>query len=81
MMMIMKLQIKLLPNLVGQPEYGPHQSGMVILSGSHVTRPWRTYELWGSDDEPRFREMVWDHEIWDMIHVWEQSMDFDGFAR
>ena len=25
MMMIMKLQIKLLPNLVGQPEYGPHQ--------------------------------------------------------
>ena len=31
MMMIMKLQIKLLPNLVGQPEYGPHQSGTVIL--------------------------------------------------
>ena len=29
-MMIMKLQIKLLPNLVGQPEYDPHQSGMVI---------------------------------------------------
>ena len=27
MMMIMKLQIKLLPNLVGQPEYDPHQSG------------------------------------------------------
>ena len=27
MMMIMKLQIKLLLNLVGQPEYGPHQSG------------------------------------------------------
>ena len=25
--------------------------------------------------------MVWGHEIWDMIHVWEQSMDFDGFAR
>ena len=31
MMMIMKLQIKLLQNLVGLPEYGPHQSGMVIL--------------------------------------------------
>ena len=31
MMMIMKLQIKLLPNLVGQPEYGPHQSGTIIL--------------------------------------------------
>ena len=31
MMMIMKLQIKLLPNLVGQPEHDPHQSGMVIL--------------------------------------------------
>ena len=31
MMMIMKLQIKLLPNLVGQPEYGLHQSGTVIL--------------------------------------------------
>ena len=26
----MKLQIKLLPNLVGLPEYGPHQSGTVI---------------------------------------------------
>ena len=31
MMMIMKLQIMLLQNLVGQLEYGPHQSGMVIL--------------------------------------------------
>ena len=27
----MKLQIKLLPNLVGQPEHIPHQSGTVIL--------------------------------------------------
>ena len=25
--------------------------------------------------------MVWGHEIWDMIHVWEQSMDFDWPAR
>ena len=31
MMMIMKLQIKLLPNLVGQPEYVSHQSGKTIL--------------------------------------------------
>ena len=31
MMMIMKLQIKLLQNLVGLPEYGPHQSGTVIM--------------------------------------------------
>ena len=31
MMMIMKLLIKLLPNLVGQPEYDPHQSGTVVL--------------------------------------------------
>ena len=30
-MMIMKLQIKLLPNLVGKPEWDPHQSGTVIL--------------------------------------------------
>ena len=30
MMMIMKLQIKLLPNIVGQPEQGPHQRGTVI---------------------------------------------------
>ena len=29
--MIMKLQIKLLPNLVGQPDYDLHQSGTVIL--------------------------------------------------
>ena len=29
--MIMKLQIKLLPNLVGFPEKDLHQSGMVIL--------------------------------------------------
>ena len=26
-----KLQIKLLPNLIGQPEHVPHQSGTVIL--------------------------------------------------
>ena len=31
MMMIMKLQIKLLLNFVGQPEHVPHQSGTVIL--------------------------------------------------
>ena len=31
MMMIMKLQIKLLQNLVGLPEKDPHQSGTVIL--------------------------------------------------
>ena len=29
MMMIMKLQIKLLQNLVGIPEYGPHQCSAV----------------------------------------------------
>ena len=22
--------------------------------------------------------MAWDHEIWDRIHVWEQSVDFGG---
>ena len=32
LMMTMKLQIKLLQNLVGQPEHNPHQSGAVILS-------------------------------------------------
>ena len=31
MMMIMKLQIKLLPNLVGQPEHVPHQSSTVTV--------------------------------------------------
>ena len=31
MMMITKIQIKLLLNLVGQPENDPHQSSMVIL--------------------------------------------------
>ena len=31
MMMIMKLQIRLLQNLIGLLEYGPHQSGMAIL--------------------------------------------------
>src|SRR3989337_1755424 len=35
-MMIMKLQIKLLQNLVGRPEHDPHQSGTVILS-------WKSY--------------------------------------
>ena len=30
MMMIMKLQIKLLLNLVGQPEHIPHQCGTVL---------------------------------------------------
>ena len=28
--MIMKLQIKLLPNLVGKPEWDPHQSNPVL---------------------------------------------------
>ena len=32
MMMIMKLQIKLLLSLIGRLEHVPHQSGMVILS-------------------------------------------------
>src|SRR3989337_425848 len=32
MMLIIKLQIKLLLNLVGQPEHDLHQSGTVILS-------------------------------------------------
>ena len=31
MIIIMKLRINLLPNLVGQPEHVPHQSGTVIL--------------------------------------------------
>ena len=30
-LLIMKLQIKLLPNLVDQPEKDPHQSGAVIM--------------------------------------------------
>ena len=25
--------------------------------------------------------MAWGHEIWDGIHVWEQSMDFDWLAE
>ena len=25
--------------------------------------------------------MAWGHEIWDGIHVWEQSMDFDWLAQ
>ena len=25
--------------------------------------------------------MAWGHEIWDEIHVWEQSMDFDWLAH
>ena len=24
--------------------------------------------------------MAWGHEIWDRIHVWEQSVDFGGLA-
>ena len=37
--MIMKLQIKLLPNLVGQPEHDPHQSGMVVMSWKSCYQP------------------------------------------
>ena len=75
MMMIIKLQLKLLQNLVGQPKHDPH------CSVSHVTWPWWTYKLWRNYDEPKFWQMAWGHEIWDRIHIWEQSMDFGWLAR
>ena len=60
MMMIMKLQIKLLPNLVGQPEYGPHQSGTVIFSGSHVDHdePTNYEEAMMSPDSAKWLEAM-----------------------
>ena len=30
---------------------------------------------------PDSAKMGWGHEIWDEIHVWEQSMDFDWLAQ
>ena len=79
MIIIIKLKIKLLPNLVGQPEYGPHQSGTVILSGSHVTRPWRTYELWEammSPDSAKWLEAMksemgsmYENKVWTLIDL------------
>ena len=50
MIMIMKLQIKLLLNLVGQPEHVPHQSGTVILFWSScyltMTNLWTMRKRW-----------------------------------
>ena len=30
---------------------------------------------------PDSANMAWSHEIWDEIHIWEQSMDFDWLAN
>ena len=55
----------------------------VSITDPGMTLKHRDLTIWGrvaTDDEPRFREMAWGHEIWDGIHVWEQSVDF-GWLR
>ena len=80
-MMIMMLQIKLLQNLVGLPEYGPHQSCTVILFLKVMLldhdKPTNYEEAMMSPDSAKWLD---GHEIWDGIHVWEQSVDFGGLA-
>ena len=79
MMMIMYLQIKLLLNLVGQRECVPHQSGT-------VTRFWM---LLDHDEPTNYEEAMMSPNStkWleamksKMGSMYEQSMDFDGFAR
>ena len=55
MIVIMKLQIKSLPNLVGWQGCVVLQSGTWSCLGSHVARQQWTYELWRSDGGPGFR--------------------------
>ena len=77
MMMIIKLQIKLLPNLVGQPEYDPHQSGTVILSWKVMLldhdEPTNYEEAMMSPDSAKWLEAM-KSEMGSMYE--EQSVDF-----
>ena len=58
MMMIMKLQIKLLQNLVGLSEYGPHQSGTVILFWKFHDEPTNYEEAMMSPDSAKWLEAM-----------------------
>ena len=79
MMMIMKLQIKLLPNLVGQPEYGPHKSGMVtfleIMLLDH-DEPTNYEEAMMSPDSVKWLEAmksemgsIYDNKVWTLVDL------------
>src|SRR3954470_12451160 len=78
MMMIMKLQIKLLPNLVGQPEYDPHQSGTVILfwRSCYLTMMNNYEEAMMSPDSAKWLEAMkseigsmYENKVWTLVEL------------
>ena len=80
MTMIMKLQIKLLPNLVGQPEYGPHQSGTVILFWKVMLldhdKPTNYEEAMMSPDYAKWLEAMksemgsmYENKVWNLVDL------------
>ena len=79
MMMIMKLQIKLLPNIVGQPEYNLHKSGMVILSWKSLLdhgEPSNYEEAMMSPDSDKWLEAMkseigsmYGNKVWTLIDL------------
>ena len=75
MMMIMKLQIKLLQNLVGLPEYGPHQSGMLVMLLDH-DEPTNYEEAMMSPDSTKWLEAMksemrsmYKNKVWTLIDL------------
>ena len=80
MMMIMKLQIKLLLNFVGQPEHVPHQSGNPVLEVMLLDdgEPTNYEEAMMSPDSNRWPEAT-KSEIGSIYE--NASVDFGGLAR
>ena len=75
----MKLQIKLLPNLVGQPVYDPHQSGTVILFWSMLLDhdgPTNYEEAMMSPDSAKWLEAMksemgsmYENKVWTLVDL------------
>ena len=79
MMMIMKLLIKLLPNLVGQPEYDTHQNGMLpvleVMLLDH-DEPTNYEEAMMSPDSAKWLEAMksemgsmYENKVWTLIDL------------
>ena len=74
-MMIMKLQIKLLPNLVGQPEHVPHNPVMEVMLLDH-DEPTNYEEAMMSQDSAKWlvamkskMRSMYQNKVWTLIDL------------
>ena len=75
MIMIMKLQIKLLPNLVGQPEHVPHNPVMEVMLLDH-DEPTNYEEAMMSPDFDKWLEAMkseigsmYENKVWTLVDL------------